>query len=68
MIKEKIIKRKIINFNFKKFMEENELTQHELAKKIGITQGTLSHLCNLKLENTKIETLEKVYNLIRGVE
>lgn len=55
-------------FDIKKYLQENDLTQIEFCKKVGIDGGTLSRLIkNQKKLKYETESIKKIYNYLNNI-
>lgn len=50
----------MIRFNLKNLLEENQITQVEMARKTGIRQPTISAICNNAIKELPVNVLEKI--------
>jgi len=56
------------NFDFKKYLKENDISRGELARICGVNYTTLCHLMNKgKKANYETEAMRKIYNYIHDI-
>jgi len=53
----------MIKSNLKILLAKHELTQKQLANKIGIRQATISSICNNKIKQIPIDIVNNICNL-----
>ncbi|AUB67082.1 transcriptional regulator (plasmid) [Bacillus cereus] len=50
---------------FGKFIDKHNLTQHEIAKKSGVSEGTISRLCRGDAFLPSLKTGSKIINTVK---